>query len=518
MDRLLIEYHCRAELEAAGQLRKIFSQVLSSTVHEKNLHNKILLCLSEAVTNIARHGQPKASEISIRFQQTDQTWALKVADNGGPYDPNQDNHQNLSQIQQEAESGRGISLMHASCNHIDYVKGNKNEDNLTIFSWPVNQQTDRARILLVEDEASVRRLYQNYLQDSYEVLVAQNGQEAMDILTSFTVDLVLSDINMPTMDGLTLRSEITRKPECELTPFVFITAREEDEIKARATSLGIDDYILKPVNKENLISHIERVLQRNHQIINKVATRINRKISQSFALSIPKHLPHWKIAASRRDTGAGGGDLLLSHSNLESSLFTLIDTMGHDETAKFFSYAYGGFISGLMRAASSSEIKCHELLQHISETVYDDELLSKVTLTGIVFKLDPEGVLTIACAAHPQPLLITSQSIETIPVEGILPGLLPGIDYSPVQITVKQGERIAIYTDGLVESAPDNQSRESLENQMLTIIKDTINLPIDRASRLIMQKFDEIAGTPPRDDTTFILLEPDFSPIENSHA
>jgi hypothetical protein len=43
-------------------------------------------------------------------------------------------------------------------------------------------------------------------------------------------------------------------------------------------------------------------------------------------------------------------------------------------------------------------------------------------------------------------------------------------------------------------------------------------LPIDRASRLIMQKFDEIAGTPPRDDTTFILLEPDFSPIENSHA
>ena len=53
---------------------------------------------------------------------------------------------------------------------------------------------------------------------------------------------------------------------------------------------------------------------------------------------------------------------------------------------------------------------------------------------------------------------------------------------------------------------------------MLSIIKDTINLPVDRASMLIMQKFDEIAGTPPRDDTTFILLEPDFSPTGASHA
>jgi len=518
VDRLLIEYHCKAELEAAGQLRKIFNQVLSSTVHEKNLHHKILLCLSEAITNIVRHGQPKASGISIRFQQIDQTWALKVADNGGAYDPNQAKYQNLSEMHQEAESGRGISLMHASCNHINYVKGNKNEDNLTIFSWPVNQQTDRARILLVEDEASVRTLYQNYLKESYEVFVARDGKEAIEVLSNFTVDLVLSDINMPTMDGLALRSEIIRKPECELTPFVFITASEEDEIQARATSLGIDDYILKPVNKENLISHIERVLQRNHQLINKVAARINRKISQSFAVSIPKHLPHWKIAVSRRDTGAGGGDLLLSHSNPGSSLITLIDTMGHDETAKFFSYAYGGFISGMMRTTNSLEIKCHELLQHISEMAYDDELLSKATLTGIVLKLDPEGILTMACAAHPKPLLITSLSVKTIPVEGVLPGLLPGIEYSPIQIRVKQGERIAIYTDGLVESAPDNQSRENLENQMLSIIKDTINLPVDRASMLIMQKFDEIAGTPPRDDTTFILLEPDFSPTGASHA
>ena len=364
----------------------------------------------------------------------------------------------------------------------------------------------------------MRNLYKHYLSESFDVLEAQDGKQAMEVLTNSRVDLVLSDIHMPDMDGLTLRTEINRNPDCELIPFVFLTASEESEMQERAGSLGIDGYLLKPVKKTSLIAHVERVLRRSHQITNSVAARINRKISQSFSMKIPEKIPHWKMILQTRDTGAGGGDLLLSRAVGDSCLVALMDTMGHDETAKFFSYAYGGFVSGLMRAAENSKIESHELLQHISEMAYDDELLSKVTLTGVVFKLGPEGRLNLACAAHPPPLLISAESMKTLPVEGILPGLLPGIEYTPVQVEVKRGERIAIYTDGLVESAPDIQSREYLENQMMLVIRDTIELPIDRAARLIMQKFDEISGTPPSDDVTFILLEPEFHSSEADHA
>jgi len=507
MDRLLIDYKCEVNLEATRGLRKLFEQVLLSTISDKTLNNQILLCLSETITNIVIHGQPRASKIVSRLQQLSQSWVMTISDDAGFFDLTSVNHGELFGNDNNLENGRGLSLIKASCRHIEYDTDIQSENRL-VFSWPINQQTDRSRILLVEDELSVRSLYESYLDDSYEVYSAKNGKEALEKLKHHAVDLVLSDINMPELDGLSLRSELIQKPEYELTPFVFLTASEKDELRARATSLGIDDYIIKPVTRDDLITHIERVLHRSNQIVKKITTRFNRKISQSFTPRIPDKLNHWNIAVSRRDSGIGGGDLLLLQPDENSSLVALIDTMGHDECAKFFSYAYGGFISGMMRTVPNTGLDCRELLQNISKMAYNDDLLSKSTLTGIIFNLASEGKITMVSAAHPQPLLISGDSIKTIEVEGILPGLLPEVEYEPVQINLQAGERIAFYTDGLFESAADEASRKYLEQQILATIKRTIDDPIDRASRLVMKRFDEIAGKPPMDDTTFLLLEP----------
>ena len=86
------------------------------------------------------------------------------------------------------------------------------------------------------------------------------------------------------------------------------------------------------------------------------------------------------------------------------------------------------------------------------------------------------------------------------------------------RLQLKPGERIAIFTDGFLESAVDQQSRKDLAAQMRAAIEETSELPLHRASRLIMQQFDEIAGQPPRDDTTFILLQPKTSTTEGSDA
>ena len=82
MNRLLLEYRCAAELSAVAHLRDLVKQVLSSTVDDISLHHKMLLCLSEAATNIVRHARPEALEISVRFQQSAQSWELGVSHNG----------------------------------------------------------------------------------------------------------------------------------------------------------------------------------------------------------------------------------------------------------------------------------------------------------------------------------------------------------------------------------------------------------------------------------------------------
>lgn len=509
MDRLLLKQRCEISLEGVSECRKLLDQVLKSTVSEKKLRYKITLCLSEALTNIIEHGEPAATKISIRFGQHNQNWQLDLIDNSGYFLPPPVADSSLSLSEALTESGRGMGLIHENCEHIKYHSAFEADNNLLSFSWPNNRQSNKPKILIAEDDPALRCLYEAYLSDLYQITLAEDGHKALDVLKSQDIDLVLSDISMPGMDGLTLRSELARQTDNELTPFIFITATEEEDMQDRATSLGIDDYIIKPITRENLIHHIERVLQRSQQIIKKLTSRINRKISQSLSPQLPEQINHWKLAARSINTGIGGGDLLLHQCSDENSLIALIDTMGHDESAKFFAYAYGGFISGLMRSSGNQKLHGDELLAHISNMAYNDDLLSKITLTGTAFNLLANGQINIASAAHPHPFLITKDSVEPIIVEGTLPGLLPDIKYNPITCTVKTGQRLAFYTDGLFESAADNEAREDLEEQILLTMKDSLDKPIDRALRLIIQKFEEIAGTPPRDDTTLVLLEPE---------
>ncbi len=506
MDRLLLEHKFRANLESIRAVRKLVEQVVCSTVLEAALRQKIVLCLSEIVTNIVTHSDPAANEILIRFKQECNNWILEVHDDGELFNTSKITDTAELKSYQDCVGGRGIRLIQASCEDMKYSVG-EHLQNCLVLSWPMNQQGGRAKILLVEDNAPMRRLYQEYLSANYTIYLAGNGSEALRVLEKQEIDLVLSDINMPTMDGLSLRAELARSQQNELIPFIFMTASEEQDLQARAASLGIDDYIAKPISGPDLIQHIERVLQRTGQIVQRLTNRLDRKISESFIPDLPSRVNHWRIAVGGRNTGTGGGDLLMHHSTGNESQVVLVDTMGHDEASKFYAYAYGGLITGLMR--SNRFNRCQALLEQISAMAYSDELLSKITLTGTVINLAEKGNLQIASAAHPYPLIVTRNQARPVQVEGMLPGLLADITFSPVDVQVRPEERIVFYTDGLFESAADNAARKSLEDEMIGIMQRTMDLPIDRATRLIMQRFDEIAGIPARDDATLVLMEPE---------
>jgi phosphoserine phosphatase RsbU/P len=503
MELLLLEQQCDASLESVRSLRSLLEQVTLSTITDKSLRNKIILCLSESATNIVKHSSPKATQIQVRFRQKSQYWMLEIIDDGGLYDP-LSNTDGLPGQSAEAESGRGIALLHANCQQIGYLPYNSNQ-NCIILCWPVDTASTREKILLVEDDASMRRLYKALLKGSYDVFLAENGLEALEVLKRQDINLVLSDIKMPSMDGLDLRSELIQHPDYELIPFIFMTANINLEMQGRAASLGIDDYIVKPASQDMLVNTIERVLQRTRQIINQLSNRLSLKITDSFIPKLPKALNQWNIAVANRNTGTGGGDLLLHQTDSERSTIALIDTMGHDESAKFFAYAYGGMISGLMRSGGQNE--CHQLLAQISNLAYDDEMLSKITLTGIVLNLSNNGEISIASAGHPYPLLISQQQVTAVEVGGMLPGLLADTQYQPVQFRLNQRDRMAFFTDGLFESAANNEARKVLEEEVMSLMAQTSDMPIDRACRLIMQKFDEIAGSPALDDTTLVLIE-----------
>ena len=117
------------------------------------------------------------------------------------------------------------------------------------------------RILLVEDEASIRNTIKLNLELSdYEVVAAENGSDALDLVSSQHFDLLILDVMLPDVDGFQICEQI-RLSDFE-TPIIFVTARNSGEDRIKGLKLGGDDYLTKPFEFEELELRIQKLLQR----------------------------------------------------------------------------------------------------------------------------------------------------------------------------------------------------------------------------------------------------------------
>lgn len=123
-------------------------------------------------------------------------------------------------------------------------------------------------ILVVEDNDVMRQGLQVLLEDSgYDVVTAVHGREALDQMAWHMPDLILSDISMPEMDGFTFFEAVRARPEWVSIPFIFLTARGERQDTFIGRRLGAEDYLVKPITQEELITTVQSRLARNQQLL-----------------------------------------------------------------------------------------------------------------------------------------------------------------------------------------------------------------------------------------------------------
>jgi DNA-binding response OmpR family regulator len=119
------------------------------------------------------------------------------------------------------------------------------------------------KILIVDDEEMAIKMIELELKrNNYEVLTSTDGREAIEKIKSEQPDLVISDIMMPFMSGLELLELI--KSDSKKTPVILISALDEFEVVQTAVDMGADDFIIKPINMEELSIRIKRVLDKNN--------------------------------------------------------------------------------------------------------------------------------------------------------------------------------------------------------------------------------------------------------------
>lgn len=118
-----------------------------------------------------------------------------------------------------------------------------------------------AKILAVDDSASMRQIVRIALEaDGYEVREAQNGQEALDAPDAGPADLVISDLYMPTMDGLSLLRAIRQTVAHKFTPVLLLTTENGEKMKQRGRASGATGWLVKPFQPEQLRQVVAGVL------------------------------------------------------------------------------------------------------------------------------------------------------------------------------------------------------------------------------------------------------------------
>ncbi len=118
------------------------------------------------------------------------------------------------------------------------------------------------QIMIVEDDKNTRLLMSAVLgRNGYATVLAENGEEALKLLEETQVDLIVLDIMMPRMDGFAFTHAL-RSNDCNL-PILMVTARETQEDKKRGFITGADDYMVKPVDEEEMLLRIQALLRRS---------------------------------------------------------------------------------------------------------------------------------------------------------------------------------------------------------------------------------------------------------------
>ena len=118
-----------------------------------------------------------------------------------------------------------------------------------------------ASILAVDDSVSMRQMVTFTLQGAgYEVIEAQDGEQALELAKSTKVNLVLTDINMPKMDGIALIHALRALPHYKFTPILMLTTESASEKKQDGKAAGATGWIVKPFNPDQLLATIKKVL------------------------------------------------------------------------------------------------------------------------------------------------------------------------------------------------------------------------------------------------------------------
>lgn len=388
-------------------------------------------------------------------------------------------------------------------------------------------------ILVVDDSRAVRSVIVDTLREiGYACSEAADAAAALDLLTADQFCLVISDIIMPGQSGEELLREI--RSGYRDTFVIMLTSISDTETAMRCIHLGAVDYLIKPFSTERLCVTVRNALEqrrlflehRNHeeelerkvqeqtaqirQAIHEMAM-VTKEMEIATAIQsalIPRQFPSTGIldfAAIYRPAGHLGGDYYDLFSRGDGILDLVIaDVAGHNVGSALIVAEIRGALQGQHTADQRG---CAEMLSLLNEALYEDLSRAELFFSMFYLRFDERSMtISYASAGHnPQLLLRADGSMEELAGEGMIIGVLPEVAFEEKTVSFSTGDRILLFTDGLLEA-------ENIEGELFGTARlaEAIAAAPEGEPAVILQYFlveleRFVSGSPLKDDLSVIV-------------
>ena len=382
------------------------------------------------------------------------------------------------------------------------------------------------KILSVDDELDLELLLTQYFRrkirkGEYEFHFAHNGIEALTmLLKERDFDIILSDINMPEMDGLTLLTKINEMQNPALKCIMVSAYGDMGNIR-QAMNNGAFDFATKPIDLDDLSLTIEKAIkqinyikamQKEHDQLESIKgdLAVAREIQQAILPRIfppfPENAQFFDIAASMKAAKDVGGDFYDFFRIDDDHIgFLVADVSGKGVPAAIFM----AVSRTLIRATGIRGVKTSECISYSNNLLVDESVNSMfVTIFYGIYNVKT-GEVSYANAGHNPPYLIKADgSIERLKVcKNIAAGVISDFNYAEDSFFLKHGETLLLFTDGVTEAVDINE-KEYGEERLRSLLKGTHHLSCHQMIEAVKADVKDFVGEAEQsDDITLLALK-----------
>lgn len=378
------------------------------------------------------------------------------------------------------------------------------------------------RLLLVEDSSLMRKMVSSLLRDEgYEVALAVDGQDGLARAREFAPELILTDYEMPVMDGPAFCQALKADPGLRPIPVIMLTTLGATESKIVGLNAGADDYIQKPQSAQEIQEIFARIRAqlriadlrselavRNQQleaIQAKLTLELNlaRKVQLGLMPRVPKPRGVIRMAVRYDSANALGGDVYDFTALDDRRLGVLMaDISGHGVNAALLS----GMVKTLAAPLTGSDAPPGKVLAGL-DTAAEQYFPEGFFCTAFYLRIDENaGTFDYAGVGHPSAIIVGPEGTRLLESEPGLLGIGMATDTETHTEALKPGETLLLYTDGLPD-AMDTSDKAFGQDRIQALLEENREAePSAILDRIKQEVARHVEPGQPHDDINLIVI------------